>query len=213
MAVVSDHGVSEKNFIGEPVIGGQYCLPNTVQYTLVQNNRGFGTENWSVIDATDGDQGTVVFTLVKTNTNSRGWIPKFETQLVDAHGNIIARFKHEGFGTWNVFGGDNYDVLCSAKDCRRLFDRKTALEVFLASSMSRKEPDYRVKFKNICGKDHIIFHGTQPLAEVAVKRRYFGRPTYGVTVNAGADCTFVLLLVMIMEKRAKHEAQAASAAG
>ncbi len=72
----------------------------------------------------------------------------------------------QGFGTWNVFGGDNYDVLCSAKDCRRLFDRKTALEVFLASSMSRKEPDYRVKFKNICGKDHIIFHGTQPLAEV-----------------------------------------------
>jgi len=49
--------------------------------------------------------------------------------------------------------------------------------------------------------------------QVAVKRRYFGRPTYGVTVNAGADCTFVLLLVMIMEKRAKHEAQAASAAG
>jgi hypothetical protein len=38
--------------------------------------------------------------------------------------------------------------------------------VFLASSMSRKEPDYRVKFKNICGEDHIIFHGTQSLAEV-----------------------------------------------
>jgi hypothetical protein len=35
-----------------------------------------------------------------------------------------------------------------------------------------------------------------------------------MTVNAGADCAFVLLLVMIMEKRAKkHEAKAASAAG
>jgi hypothetical protein len=90
MAVASDHVVSEKNFMGEPVIGGQYCLPNTVQYTLVQTKRG-----WSVIDATDGDQGTVVFTLVKTNTNSHGWIPKFETQLVDAHGNIIARFKNK----------------------------------------------------------------------------------------------------------------------
>jgi hypothetical protein len=33
-------------------------------------------------------------------------------------------------------------------------------------------------------------------------------------VNAGADCAFVLLLVMIMEKKAKkHEAQAASAGG
>ncbi|CAK9876832.1 unnamed protein product [Sphagnum jensenii] len=204
MAVVSDHGVSEKNFMGEPVIGGQYCLPNTLQYTLVQTKRGCCTENWSVIDATDGDQGTVVFTLVKTNTNSRGWIPKFETQLVDAHGNIIARFKHKGCGTWKVFGGDNYDVLCSAKDCCPLFEWKTALKVFLASSMSREEPDYRVKFKNIYGKDHIIFHGTQSLAEVAVKCRWFGRPTYTVTVNAGADCVFVLLLVMIMEKRAKE---------
>jgi hypothetical protein len=28
MAVASDHVVSEKNFKGEQVIGGQYCLPN-----------------------------------------------------------------------------------------------------------------------------------------------------------------------------------------
>jgi hypothetical protein len=35
-----------------------------------------------------------------------------------------------------------------------------------------------------------------------------------VTVNAGADCAFVLLLVMIMEKRAKElEDQAASGGG
>ncbi len=72
----------------------------------------------------------------------------------------------QGCGTWKVFGGDNYDVLCSVKDCCCLFHWKTALKVFLASSMSRKEPDYKVKFKNICGKDHIIFHGTQSLAEV-----------------------------------------------
>ncbi|CAM6026801.1 unnamed protein product [Sphagnum balticum] len=175
---------------------------------------GTWPKNWSVIDATDGNQGTVVFTLVKTNTNSRGWIPKFETQLVDAHGNIIARFKHKGCGTWKVFGGDNYDILCSAKDCCRLFPWKTALKVFLASSMSRKEPDYIVKFKNIYGKDHIIFHRTQSLAEVAVKCRCFGRPTYTVTVNAGADCAFVLLLVMIMEKRAKkRETRGASGGG
>jgi hypothetical protein len=46
--------------------------------------------------------------------------------------------------------------------------------------------------------------------QVAVKCKWFGRPTYTVTVNAGADCAFVLLLVMIMEKRAKeHEAQVA----
>jgi len=35
MVVASDHVVFEKNFKGELVIGGQYCLPNTVQYTLV----------------------------------------------------------------------------------------------------------------------------------------------------------------------------------
>ncbi len=34
-----------------------------------------------------------------------------------------------------------------------------------------------------------------------VNRRWFRRPEYRVTVNAGADCAFVLLLVMIMEKR------------
>jgi len=47
--------------------------------------------------------------------------------------------------------------------------------------------------------------------QVAVKCRWFWRPTYTVTVNAGADCAFVLLLVMIMEKRAKkHQTKAAS---
>ncbi len=85
MAVASDHVVSEKNFKAEPVIGGQCCLLNRVQYTLLQTKRGCRTENWNVIDAT----------MVKTNTNLRGWILKFETQLVDAQGNIIARFKHK----------------------------------------------------------------------------------------------------------------------
>jgi hypothetical protein len=37
--------------------------------------------------------------------------------------------------------------------------------------------------------------------QVEVNRRWFRRPEYRVTVNAGADCAFVLLLVMIMEKR------------
>jgi hypothetical protein len=85
VVVASDHVVSEKNFKGEQVIGRQYCLPNTVQYTLVQTKRGCCTENWNVIDAT----------LVKTNTNLCRWILKFETQSVDAQGNIIARFKHK----------------------------------------------------------------------------------------------------------------------
>jgi hypothetical protein len=72
----------------------------------------------------------------------------------------------QGCGSWKVFGGDNYDVLCSAKDCCRFVTWKTALKVFMASSMSKKEPDYRVMFKNMYGKDHIIFHGTESLAEV-----------------------------------------------
>jgi hypothetical protein len=85
MAVANDHVVFEKNFKAEPVIGGQCCLLNKVQYTLLQTKRGRRTENWNVINAT----------MVKTNTSLRGWIPRFETQLVHAQGNIIARFKHK----------------------------------------------------------------------------------------------------------------------
>jgi len=54
MAVASDHVVSKKNFKGEQVIGGQYCLPNTVQYTLVQTKRRCCTKDWNVIDANIG---------------------------------------------------------------------------------------------------------------------------------------------------------------
>jgi hypothetical protein len=51
--------------------------------------------------------------------------------------------------------------------------------------------------------------------QVEVNRRWFGRPGYTVTVNAGADCAFVLLLVMIMEKSRQQRAAAghAGAAG
>ncbi len=44
-----------------------------------------------------------------------------------------------------------------------------------------------------------------------VNRRWFGRPEYTVTVNAGADCAFVLLLVMIMEKKREQRTAAVSA--
>jgi hypothetical protein len=46
--------------------------------------------------------------------------------------------------------------------------------------------------------------------QVEVNRRWFGRPEYTVTVNAGADCAFVLLLVMIMEKKREERAAAAN---
>ncbi len=50
-----------------------------------------------------------------------------------------------------------------------------------------------------------------------VNPRWFGRPKYTVTVNAGADCAFVLLLVMIMEKksdqRRKQQAAGTGATG
>ncbi len=74
--------------IGGPVIGAQYCVPSTCQYKLFQTHRG--SKNWSVVDAANG---TVIFTLVKHQTNSSCWIPKYETQLVDAQGNIVARIQ------------------------------------------------------------------------------------------------------------------------
>jgi hypothetical protein len=49
--------------------------------------------------------------------------------------------------------------------------------------------------------------------QVEVNRRWFGRrrPEYTVTVNAGADCAFVLLLVMIMERQDQRNERAAAA--
>ncbi|CAM6026800.1 unnamed protein product, partial [Sphagnum balticum] len=43
---------------------------------------------------------------------------------------------------------------------------------------------------------------------VEVNRKWFGRPEYTVTMNAFADCAFVLLLVMIMEKKREQRAAA-----
>ncbi|CAK9275486.1 unnamed protein product [Sphagnum jensenii] len=89
------------------------------------------------------------------------------------------------------------------------------MKVFLASNLSEKQPDYMVELRTICASDCIILHGTQPMSEVEVNRRWFGRPGYTVTVNPGADCAFVLLLVMIMEKSRQQRAAAghAGAAG
>jgi len=182
--------------IGGPVIGAQYCVPSTCQYKLFQTRRG--SENWSVVDAANG---TVIFTLVKHKTNSSRWRPKYETQLVDAQGNIVARIQDKG-SRWKVLGGSaDSNVLCSVKICGGLLYWKTAIKVFLASNLSEKQPDYMVELRNICSSDCIILHGTQPMSEVEVHGRWFGRPKYTVTVNAGADCAFVLLPVMIMEKR------------
>jgi hypothetical protein len=61
------------------VIGAQYCVPSTCQYTLSKAQKR--SKNWSVVDAVNG---AVIFTLVRFNTNSNGWFSKYETQLVDA---------------------------------------------------------------------------------------------------------------------------------
>ncbi|KAH8962361.1 hypothetical protein BDL97_05G098100 [Sphagnum fallax] len=192
--------------IDGPVIGAQYCVPSTCQYKLFQTHRG--SKNWSVVDAA---KGTVIFTLVEHKTNSSRWIPKYETQLVDAQGNIVARIQDEG-SRWKVLGGSaDSNVLCSVKTCVGLSQWKTVIKVFLASNLSEKQPDYTVELKKIYALDCIILHGTQPMSEVEVNHRRFGRPEYTVTVNAGADCAFVLLLVMIMEKKRERRAAASNA--
>ncbi len=43
-----------------------------------------------------------------------------------------------------------------------------------------------------------------------VNSTWFGRTKYTVTVNAGTDCAFVLLLVMIMEKDQQRNRHAAA---
>ncbi len=48
--------------------------------------------------------------------------------------------------------------------------------------------------------------------QVEVNRRWFGRPEYTVTVNAGSDCAFVLLLAMLMEKIEQQRKKRAAAA-
>jgi hypothetical protein len=198
--------------IGGPVIGAQYCVPSTCQYKLFQTRRG--SKNWSVVDAANG---TVIFTLVRFNTNPNGWFSKYETQLVDAQGNIVARFQDKG-SRWKVLGGSaDSNVLCSVKFCGGLLYWKTAIKVFLASNLSEEQPDYTVELRKIWASDCIILHGTQPMSEVELNPRWFGKPEYTVTVNAGADCAFVLLLVMIMEKkrdqRRKQHAAGVNAGG
>jgi hypothetical protein len=70
------------------VIGAQYCVPSTCQYTLSKAQKR--SNNWSVVDAANG---AVIFTLVRLNMNPNGWFSKYETQLVDAQGNIVARIQ------------------------------------------------------------------------------------------------------------------------
>jgi len=161
----------------------------------------------------DAANGTVIFTLVEHKTNSSRWIPKYETQLVDAQRNIVARIQDKG-SRWKVLGGSaDSNVLCSVKIFWGLLCWKTAIKVFLASNLSERQPDYMVELRKICGSDCIILHGTRPMSEVEVNGRWFGRPEYTVTVNAGADCAFVLLLVMIMEKSDQQRIQQAANTG
>jgi hypothetical protein len=43
-----------------------------------------------MVDATNG---AIIFRLMRFKTNSNGWFSKYETQLVDAQGNIVARIQ------------------------------------------------------------------------------------------------------------------------
>jgi hypothetical protein len=146
------------------VIGAQYCVPSTCQYTLSKAQKR--SKNWSVVDAVNG---AVIFTLVRFNTNSNGWFSKYETQLVDAQGNIVARIQDKKHGRWKVLGGSTIsNVLCSVKNCVGLSQWKTVIKVFLASNLSEKQPDYTVELKKIYARDYTILHGTQPMSKVCM---------------------------------------------
>jgi hypothetical protein len=150
--------------MGTPVVvvGEQYCVPSTCQYTLSKAQKR--SKNWSVVDAANG---AVIFTLVRFNTNPNGWFSKYETQLVDAQGNIVARIQDKKHGRWKVLGGSpDSNVLCSVKMCGLLLHWKTALKVFLASNLSEQQPDYTVQLKKISARDYTILHGTQPMSKV-----------------------------------------------
>jgi hypothetical protein len=102
------------------VIGSQYCGPSTSQYTLSKAQKR--SKNWSVVDAANG---SVIFTLVRFNTNSNGWFSHYETQLVDAQGNIVARIQDKVM----------YLLLCLQGSAMIKLYKRSADDVYTSSVM------------------------------------------------------------------------------
>ncbi len=45
-----------------------------------------------------------------------------------------------------------------------------AIKVFLASNLSKKQPDYTMESKKMHAQDYNILHGTQPMSKVCVQK-------------------------------------------
>jgi hypothetical protein len=73
----------------------------------------------------DAANGSVIFTLVRFNTNSNGWFSHYETQLVDAQGNIVARIQDKVM----------YLLLCLQGSAMIKLYKRSADDVYTSSVM------------------------------------------------------------------------------
>jgi hypothetical protein len=79
--------------MGGPVIGKEYCLSHAARYKLKHSGKNpTFTNKWDIYD----ENGVVVFGAVrehgKFHSNSSESY-KYETQVQDVHGILVARFK------------------------------------------------------------------------------------------------------------------------
>ncbi|CAK9195588.1 unnamed protein product [Sphagnum troendelagicum] len=164
--------------MGGPMIGEQYCLPCATRYKIKHSGGKVAFENkWDICD----ENGVVIFQAIKERPNpnapNSSWSFKYETRVQDVEGKLVTRFKFK--------------------------EEKGNLKVFRNFDLKKMDPNYKTHKQNYLGCctpwDYVIFHGTEPLAEVLKNNSWFHLNEYIVAMNEGADVVFVALLILMMD--------------
>ncbi|GLJ38538.1 hypothetical protein SUGI_0785290 [Cryptomeria japonica] len=180
------------------VVAQQFCARHPIQLTM-QRKR---------LTHTGGD-----FTVTDSNRNlvfkvAGKLFSLHDLRLLqDAAGNRLLTIKRKMFSLhrrWEAFRGNisNQQSYAFAAKKSSVFQRKTALDVFMAGNRDEKLCDFHVKgsyFDRSC----TIYQGNRIVAEMkrkyTVKNVLLGKDTFLVMVQPGVDYAFIVALIVILD--------------
>ncbi|KAL2620241.1 hypothetical protein R1flu_000446 [Riccia fluitans] len=177
------------------VVSPQYVSGEHTKLTVAKKILGFNDGNFVITD----NSGNTLFKLDHKKVMLREL-----TVLRDAGDSPVVSIHKKSLSlhdTYEVFRGESRDGLFVVKDKNLRDGNEETYEVILDNA---SEPDFEVKGDFVRRNYHIIFRGSEIVAEVAKKHFSLsglmsGGNKYGVSLNPNVDQAFVAAVVVIME--------------
>jgi uncharacterized protein YxjI len=181
------------------VAGPQYCLPQVSAYAVSKKVVSMSGGDWKITDAT----GRTVFKVSGRVASVRD-----KRFLRDPSNKTVLRMQKKivtMHDTWQIYSAAD-TVLATVKKSS-LVQFKTAMDVFLGSSSSSKNPDY-VMQGDFLDRNLTIFQGAQQAALVTRQITFASvvvdKDNFGVTIFPGVDIALIFALIVIMDEVYVH---------